>query len=142
MMKGCLSAGRTKGGGFSLLELIVTIIVIGILASIAMPGFTRAIERARVQDVEATLAAAFQAERLHLLDNTDFGTWAELIARNYITDPDGGNSNTEWNFASANVTGTTFTLTATRTGGRWNNTTVEVTQAFNGVTYGGDHPLR
>jgi len=141
-MRGILSAGKSRGGGFSLLELIVTIIVIGILASIAMPGFTRAIERARVQDVEATLAAAFQAERLYLLDNADFGTWAELIADHYITDPDGGNSNTEWNFASANVTATTFTLTATRTGGGWNGNTVSVTQAFDGVAYGGNHPLR
>ena len=126
--------------GFTLLELLVIVVVLAVLSAIAIPNFTRAVERARVQDVEATLSAIFQSERLFELDNGTFGTLGALIAGNYVTDPDPGNSNPDFNFAIA-AAATTFTVTATRTGGAFNGDTITVNQNFDGVNYGGSHPL-
>ncbi|MBI3323519.1 MAG: prepilin-type N-terminal cleavage/methylation domain-containing protein [Candidatus Omnitrophica bacterium] len=137
--------------GFSLLELLITVLIVGILAALALPNFGKAVEKAKVKDVQSTLAAIAAAERVYRLDQGGFGTLANLTANNYASDPDAGNANTDWNFAVAGA-GAAFAATATRTGGAYNTNTVQVDQdytgasvpaaPYNGRIYDGNHPLR
>jgi type IV pilus assembly protein PilE len=49
--------GAARGGaaGFSLIELMITISIIGILAAIAYPSFTRYVQRSRRSDATSTM---------------------------------------------------------------------------------------
>ncbi len=137
--------------GFTLLELIITVLIVGIVASFAIPNFSKMVEKAKVRDVQTALAALATAERIYRLDQGTYGTLANLAANNYASDPDAGNFNVDWDYAVVSG-GAAFTATATRTGGGYNNNTVLVNQnytgapvagaPYNGRTYAGSHPLR
>lgn len=137
---------KTIRSGFTLLELIIGLVISVILASIAIPSFSKAIEKTKVKDAQSTLAAIFSSEKIYRLDQgfygTCCGTVSNLVANNYIADPNAGN--TTWNFSAAPANGnTTFTATATRaTGGGYSEQTITVTDTFNGTNYGGTHGLR
>jgi len=143
--------------GFTLLELMVGIVILGILATLATPSFSKAIEKMKVKDAQSTLAAIYSAEKIYRLDQTSYGTLAQLVGNNYISDPDPSDSNTTWDFAAGGGTGgiaTTFAAGVIRTqaGGRYNNNTIAVDQNFSGEpntspgyggrTYLGNHELR
>lgn len=137
--------------GFTLLELLIGLVIVAILAGMAIPGFSKAIEKTKVKDAQSTLAAIYSSEKIYRLDQTNaagvatYGTLAQLVANNYISDPDpGGTSNTDWDFSTSGVAATAFTATATRTqaGGGYNGRTITVTNTFNGTNYGGTHTLR
>lgn len=135
-----------RDSGFTLLELLIGLVITAILASIAVPRFSNAIEKTKVKDAQSTLAAIYSSEKIYRLDQGSYGTLDQLVANRYISDPDpGGTSNPHWNFTATPADGdTTFTATATRTqtGGNYDTNTVTVDQNFNGTSYGGTHPLR
>lgn len=140
---------RSKAQGFSLLELLITVLIVGILATVALPNFTKSVEKAKVKDAQSVLASVASSERIYRLDQGSFGTLGNLTENNYIADPDGGNLNVDWDFAIVvGGAGTTFTAAAARTGGGYNGQTVEVDEAFTGgpvyagKVYDGNHALR
>lgn len=129
--------------GLTLLELVIGVIVLSILAAIAVPNFSRALERAKVQDAQETLVSLYEAQRLYRLDNDTYGELLnDLVNNGYATDPDPGNANPDWNFASSDIEADTFVVTATRTGGPNSGATLEVDENFKDQTFGGSHPLR
>lgn len=130
-----------RPNGFTLMELMIGLIIVGILATMAVPSFSRAVERTRVKDAQTVLAALYSSEKVYRLDQNTYGTIERLVANRYIADPNPQNNNPNWNFGVAR-TDTTFTATATRTGGGNNGKTVTANEAFNGTVYGGTHPLR
>ncbi|MBI3318442.1 MAG: prepilin-type N-terminal cleavage/methylation domain-containing protein [Candidatus Omnitrophica bacterium] len=133
--------------GFTLLELLVVVIVIGVLASVALPNYNRMIEKTRVRDAQGTLNMIFQAERVYRLDNASYGTLAQLIAGNYLPDP---NVSADWTYATSSATATAFQADATRSNATAN--TISLNENFtgrpiagapyNGKAYIGNHPQR
>ena len=69
---------RLISAGFTLIELLITVIILAILAGAALPSFSRAAERTRVKNVQSTLSSIFEAERMYRLDQSTYGTLADL----------------------------------------------------------------
>ncbi len=55
--------------GFTLTELMVVTTLIGVMAAMSVPSFTRAVQQSRVDISVANLRAIWAAERLYWLEN-------------------------------------------------------------------------
>ena len=55
--------------GFTLIELLVVVLIIGILASVALPQYNKAVRKARVAEIKTVLNAAEKSVDAYLLEN-------------------------------------------------------------------------
>jgi type IV pilus assembly protein PilE len=97
--------------GFSLLELVVVVIIIGLLSSIAWPRYIRVVEKGRTAEARNVLGMIRSAETSYQFENNIYST--SLPNMGLSTVPTSCNAN---NFFSYVVTGggAVFTATATR----------------------------
>lgn len=65
--------------GFTLIELLIVVLIIGILATIALPQYQLALEQARVRSGIVFMDAWIQAEEIYYLNHGNYTTdWNEL----------------------------------------------------------------
>jgi type IV pilus assembly protein PilE len=128
-----------KKRGFTLIELIIVVIAIGILATVAVPQYLKAVERAKSAKAKHALGLVAQAEKMYRAEHDDYfavvsgtpinvspgiGDFVELddVAA------DCANGTGGWCVTVGDTTTTTFTATATRMGGS-SPTTITLNQA-------------
>jgi type IV pilus assembly protein PilE len=63
---------RHHESGFTLIELMITVVVVSILAAIAFPSYAMFMKKSRRGDAEATLMDIAQREQQYLLDTRTF----------------------------------------------------------------------
>ena len=98
--------------GFTLLELIVTVIIIAILASIALPRYIRVVEKGRSAEARDILGQIRSAEIAYSLENNDQYTTSLTLLQ--ISIPSGTcNSDYYFRYSLAGG-GASFTATADR----------------------------
>ena len=99
---------RHAQSGFTLIELMITVAIVGILAAIAYPSYTQYVERARRNDAKAVLLEASQyMERRYTENRTYVGT---ALPTSLTKSPREGDP---WfNISLGNLGVTTYTVTA------------------------------
>jgi type IV pilus assembly protein PilE len=110
----------TTQTGFTLIELMITVAIVGILTAIAMPSYTEYINRANRTDAKTALMqnAQFLERNYTEVNRYDFSDSAGTVAIVLPVTASPTSGTTLYDIA-ANTTATTYTLTATPvTGGR------------------------
>ncbi len=74
--------------GFTLIELLVVVLIIGILSAVALPQYTKAVEKSRVAQVVNLLKAAKDAEEVYYMANGVYTSDKENLDIDW-TCPDG-----------------------------------------------------
>ncbi|WP_428038675.1 type IV pilin protein [Candidatus Avelusimicrobium faecicola] len=69
--------------GFTLIELLAVVLIMGILASVAMPKYTRSLDRARMVEAEQMLAPIYEARERVRIENEANGN-NETITANML----------------------------------------------------------
>lgn len=99
--------------GFTLLELIVVIIIVGILATLGFTQYTRMIEKGRTAEAKSVLGALRTAEQSYYLERSTYtSVLSELAvgAQSACT----GQTSHYFSYAISSANDTAFTGRATR----------------------------
>lgn len=99
---------------FTLLELIIVVIIIGILATFAMPAFRVTQERALDNEARANLKLIFAAEKIYRMETNAYVACVDITAVNNTLKLSIPTSSPNWNY-KVDATITTFTGKAQRT---------------------------
>ena len=127
--------------GFTLLELLIVVIVIGVLAGIAVPQFLNSVEKAKIAKAQHALGLIAQAEKMYRAEHDVYTTAIDPDLDHYVemtqiqNDPD-------WDYSVIAIAqvgaAPTFTLQAMRQTGSYTGQTILLDQ--DGV-FAGTHTL-
>jgi type IV pilus assembly protein PilE len=120
-MEGIISM---KTEGFTFIEAMVVIVIIGLLAALYIPSMQDPIEKSRSKNAEFNLQAIFSAEKRYLLSERKYFTSSDLDSINVNLSIKIEDSNFNYSIAPS---GSGYLATAVRIDGRCKGANMTVT---------------
>jgi prepilin-type N-terminal cleavage/methylation domain-containing protein len=109
--------------GFTLIELIVVIIIVGILASVGMTQYTKVVEKGRASEARIVLGALRTAE---IAENIENGAYTDIAGLG-VSAPTACATTHYFSYSCASATGT-CTATRCTSGGKTPDGTIAYTK--------------
>lgn len=100
--------------GLTLTEVLIVVIIIGILATLALPMLTKTIEKAKVGEAISNLNLIRTGEKIYFLEYGYFSGGVGGIDRLNIENPNSDNAYFTYTITSSAGATDNFTATATR----------------------------
>ena len=116
--------------GFTLVELLMVVIIIGILVTIAVPSYYKSIERAKGSKAKTSLRTITNAQvQYRALNDTYTLNLTDLVDVDLPAELQNGADN-DWSYESATITliESDITTTATRLAGPYSDSEVTMDQ--------------
>ena len=104
-----------KEGGFTLIEVMVTVAIVGILASIAYPSYLSQIRKSRRAEAQSTLMSVAGKQQQMMLDTRSY---ADSVASLNMTVASSVSTNYSISLTVTTATVPTFSALATPIGGQ------------------------
>ena len=111
---------RRRQGGFTLVELCITLVIVCLMTVMAMPTFRKAIEQARVDVASANLRTIWAAQRVYWLEQRRYAsTLSDLRSMDLIdaaVAASGSNPKAVYAYRISSADASTFVAAALRNG--------------------------
>ena len=75
---------KTKNSGFTLVEILIVVVILGILAAIVIPQFTQASTEAREASLRSNLQSVRSQIELYKIQHNDFAPTSNLTFENQM----------------------------------------------------------
>jgi len=107
----------TSRRGYSLVEAMVTLVIMGVLASFGIPKFHYSLEQSRASVAGASLRSIWSAQRLYWLENRTYAPDLSTLRAANLIDPSLATAAAPYTYQMTTAgDGSSFTATATRSG--------------------------
>ena len=118
-----------KRKGFTLVELLMVVIIIGILVTLAVPNYYRSIERTKAAKAKAAMDAIRKAELQYRAFNDSYGgTLSDMEPYDLPADLWDDDSDGDWDYSITDNTDDTLEITADRALGPNSGSTLTMDQ--------------
>lgn len=114
-MRRASPSARATNTGFTLIEVMITVVIVGILAAIALPSYSQYVTRSKLMEAQGKLSDLRAQQERFFMDNRTYLSGANcgvddpLIAATITMNGDG---NAAFDLSCV-ATATTYTVTAT-----------------------------
>jgi type IV pilus assembly protein PilE len=120
--------------GFTLLELIVVIIIIGILATLGFTQYTRVVEKGRTAEAKALLGQMRTAQEAY---KQEYGSYTLMLARLAVEVPTNCTPTHYFRYSTTTMLGTATRCTADGKTPNFTGTAYTITLNYADGTWGG-----